>query len=142
MDVKAHKFNILDVLRNHTVLFRLIMCYIACFLLGLCMNQYHLPMPVYTGLLSVLFILFLIGYYFAVTRFKSHDFFLRLVLINSILFFVVYIVFYEITLIVYDFSLLWQLIIIAVPSGIVLFDFIYTLLNYRGGELQGQKLYI
>ena len=140
MKVKEHKFNNLDMFRNHTVLFRLLLCLFVCFLLGICMNQYHLPMSVYTGLLSVLFILFLVGYYFAVKKYKQYEILLRLVLINVILFFVVYIVFYEITLIVYDFSLLWQLIIVAIPTGIVLFDVIYTGYNYRRGKITGTEI--
>lgn len=140
MKVKEHKFNNLDMFRNHTVLFRLLLCLFVCFLLGICMNQYHLPMSVYTGLLSVLFILFLVGYYFAVKKYKQYEILLRLVLINVILFFVFYIVFYEITLIVYDFSLLWQLIIVAIPTGIVLFDVIYTGYNYRRGKIKGTEI--
>ena len=140
MKVKEHKFNNLDALRKHIFLFRLLLCFIVCFSLGICMNQYRLPMPVYTGLLSVLFILFLVGYYFAVKKYKRYEILLRLVLINVILFFVVYIVFYEITLIVNDFSLLWQLIIVAIPTGIVLFDVIYTGYNYRRGKITGTDI--
>ncbi|MBR3040949.1 MAG: glycosyltransferase family 39 protein [Lachnospiraceae bacterium] len=123
-----------------SVITRLLFAFIACLGLGFVMNQYHLPIPIYTEIVAVLIIVLIIAYYFAVRKFKEKTAFLTLVLINTGLFFALYIFFYEVIQVVFDYSLIWQFIIVLVSLAVVIFNVIAVQYHRKKKAINGNEI--
>ena len=128
---------------NSSFAWKMCLCLIGCFILGLCMNQYKLSMPIYTGITAVFFAVFLIGYYFAVNRWKERKTFFLLILLNTILFFIAFIFFKELVLVFSDFSILLQVGIAVSISMIVATETVFVSISYRKGKIRiGEVVYL
>ncbi len=129
-----------DKLKKNRIWVRLAICLLGSVILGFIMNQYRFSTPLYTGLLSVVFIILLIIYYYVVNKYKRREVFLRLILINTILFFLIYVVFYEITLLFYEFTTSLQLVIVGICVVFVLFNYVYIVCYYKKQKLSLEEI--
>ena len=118
------------------LLFRLLFCFADCFLLGFIMNQYKWSMPIYTGLLSLLFIFLAVAFFIITKRRKEKESVYRIVLIDTILFFVLFVIFKELTLIFPVFPVKWQIIVAIVLSLLVGINCIIVFLYYKTNKIE------
>lgn len=138
--IEFYKKNNANTKPYRRLCYRIFICLVFCVLLGVLMNQYKLSTSLYTGLLSIVFITFVTGYFFALKLLNSHETFLRLLLINSLLFFIYYIFFYEIVLIFSEYSIFLQLVIVWFACMPVIANSIVIILYYKQGRLNGNEI--
>ena len=119
---------------------RLFVCFVVCFLIGVLMNQYKISMPLYTGLLTVLFSLFFVVYYVALKRKDNNKAFYTIILIDLIIFFITYVCFYEIVFLVYDYTFMWQMILLIISSLIVIMNLLLILIYRKNNKINNSEI--